>query len=163
IGEHMVCFLNTHTEILDTGWLAKLAAVASQSRVGIAGATGSYESLSRDNPAFPVFPNVHMRLNAFMFPREALLAAGQGQGIRDKWAARMFESGPSSLSRQILARGQHLMVVGRNGQAYPHDKWPTSDTFRVSGQENLLVGDNQTRFYDRHNWKARQAIAQATW
>lgn len=39
------CFLNTHTEIVAGGWLARLFDYASREGVGIVGATGSYESL----------------------------------------------------------------------------------------------------------------------
>jgi len=40
-----LCFLNTHTKIVAPGWLAHLFQYASQSGIGIAGVTGSYESL----------------------------------------------------------------------------------------------------------------------
>jgi hypothetical protein len=40
-----LCYLNTHTEIVATGWLAALADHASREEVGVAAAMGSYESL----------------------------------------------------------------------------------------------------------------------
>ncbi len=40
-----VCFLNTHTEILATGWLTHLHNAIKNPEVGMAGATASFESL----------------------------------------------------------------------------------------------------------------------
>jgi hypothetical protein len=40
-----LCFLNTHSELAASGWLARLADHALREGVGIAGAMGSYESL----------------------------------------------------------------------------------------------------------------------
>ncbi len=41
-----VCFLNSHSVILDNDWLAKLAAPLSAEGVGVSGATGSWASMS---------------------------------------------------------------------------------------------------------------------
>jgi hypothetical protein len=46
LDHHLVCFLNTHTELQAAGWLALLHRHASKPNVGIAGAMGSFESLS---------------------------------------------------------------------------------------------------------------------
>jgi hypothetical protein len=43
------CFLNSFSEILNAEWLAKIYASASEKSVGIAGATGSWESLYQDH------------------------------------------------------------------------------------------------------------------
>jgi hypothetical protein len=43
------CFLNSFSEILNAEWLAKIYASASEEGVGIAGATGSWESLYQDH------------------------------------------------------------------------------------------------------------------
>src|SRR5438309_3733454 len=40
-----VCFLNSHSVILAPDWLASLAAGLEQPEVGLAGATGSWQSL----------------------------------------------------------------------------------------------------------------------
>jgi hypothetical protein len=45
VSHEYLCFLNTHAEIAAPDWLACLFRYASQDGVGIAGATGSYESL----------------------------------------------------------------------------------------------------------------------
>jgi hypothetical protein len=45
VTNEYLCFLNTHSEILAAGWVARLYEFAARSGVGIAGAMGSYESL----------------------------------------------------------------------------------------------------------------------
>ncbi|MFP3556261.1 hypothetical protein SB861_36935 [Paraburkholderia sp. SIMBA_049] len=45
IDAKFVCFVNTHTEILADSWLKHLRDAIEDESVGIAGATGSYESL----------------------------------------------------------------------------------------------------------------------
>jgi hypothetical protein len=163
VREEFVCFLNTNSEIVGAEWLSRLATNLAKPEVGMVGATGSLESNARFNPLFPPFPNVHLRSNAFMLNREILLEIGKELVIRDRWDALLFESGPQSLSRQIRARGLQLLVVGRNGEGYPPESWSSSDTFRQSAQENLLVADNRTRDYQGLTEKARQAMAQVTW
>ena len=44
-----------------------------------------------------------------------------------------------SFTHQILQRGLHPVVVGRDGRAYDIDGWPASATYRAGGQQNLLV------------------------
>ncbi|HEV3136440.1 MAG TPA: hypothetical protein VGZ26_01025 [Pirellulales bacterium] len=46
INHSLVCFLNTYTAIAASGWLAALDRQASKSHVGVAGAMGSFESVS---------------------------------------------------------------------------------------------------------------------
>lgn len=46
LSERHVTFLNTHSEILGSGWLATLHNQVSRAGVGLVGATGSYESIA---------------------------------------------------------------------------------------------------------------------
>jgi hypothetical protein len=45
VPHQYLCFLNAHSELAAPGWLAPLAAHVARDNVGIAGATGSYESI----------------------------------------------------------------------------------------------------------------------
>ena len=45
MSHQYLCFLNTHSELGAPGWLARFADQAARDNVGIAGATGSYESI----------------------------------------------------------------------------------------------------------------------
>ncbi len=151
IDEDQICVLNTMSEILAENWLKKLALNLALPSVGLVGATGSYESLNANLPAFPVFPNIHIRSNAFMIDRDVFCYLTKGQVIGNKIDAFNFESGPQSMTRQILASGKEVLVVGRNGRGYSPKWWPTSDTFRLGTQSNLLVADNQTRKFAAWN------------
>ncbi|HWN73891.1 MAG TPA: hypothetical protein VNN15_08810, partial [Solirubrobacterales bacterium] len=72
------CFLNTVTEPLVEGWLARMEEALLPPEVGMVGATGSYESpnavrpgpLRRLRPGFEPFPNPHLRTNGFAMERE---------------------------------------------------------------------------------------------
>ena len=186
--ERSMCFLNSYSVILTNGWLAKLRAALGEPGVGVVGATGSYESpatslwavplppdhgrrlqrfahrLRRHGRVLltglthPLFPNPHLRTNTFMIERQRLLALRAGP-FRSKADCYRFESGRRSLTRQILARGLAVRVVGANGVAYPPERWRESKTFRVGEQPNLLVADNRTREYgeadpDKQRWLA---------
>jgi hypothetical protein len=163
VRENYTCFFNTYSEILGHWWLAKLMSHLSAADVGLVGATGSYESLRPLSSRFPKFPNVHVRSNAFAVERMTFCGVTEEVSISNKQEAYRFESGRKSLTRLILARGKRVMLVGRNGRAYPPEWWPFSDTFRQGLQENLLVADNMTRTYDKSTWLEKQLLVQQTW
>ena len=178
--------------ILAEGWLAKLCMAHDQPGVGLVGATGTYESLStelhnqirpptsrsrlrrlarrlhnryvlfRSSRDFPPFPNPHLRTNAFVIERRRMLALKAGPFL-DKEACYRFESGRRSLTRQMLARGLGVLVVGRDGRAFPIADWRDSETFRLGEQRNLLVADNQTRHYLGAEASERLRLAHFAW
>ena len=166
-----LCFLNSFSVPLDPDWLAKLHHHARREGVGVAGATGSWESHSSDwyrlarrsdrsllrrgwaayqglrlARVFPPFPNPHIRTNAFIASR-SLLAGLQWPRAKTKTETFRFESGHHSMTRQILDRHLLVVVVGRDGIGYPPPQWMESATFRAGDQRNLLVSDNQTEAY----------------
>jgi hypothetical protein len=163
LSEPRVCFLNTNSEILSFHWLLKLAWNLDDPEVGLVGATGSYESLYDLDPRFPRFPNIHIRSNAFMIDRDLFCSIARQFTFRDKLDAFLFESGPDSMTRQVLARGLDARVIASTGQSYSWRLWPRSDTFRQNGQPNLIVGDNQTRHFDALPLAEQRALAQWTW
>jgi hypothetical protein len=239
-----VVFLNTFSEIASDDWLQKLRSALSDSAVGIAGATGSYESLhgsmkrvnkgwwlfqnrilpsptgvrrifrtirkllpkrfvreaqtriisyfvaSTAKPNYdrtlddkfetfwqrelkaggayeflnriPGFPNIHIRTNAFMIERRIFLDTQPGT-IKTKIDSYMFESGPDSLTQQILRLGLKVLVVGADGRSYDIDQWTASGTFRLGTQHNLLVKDNQTRAFEHMHRSSKLAYVGMTW
>jgi hypothetical protein len=163
IAEQKVCFLNTNAEILSQDWLLKLVSNLEQPGVGLVGATGSYESLHDTDRRFPKFPNIHIRSNAFMIDRDVFSSITRQFTFTDKLEAFLFESGPSSMTRQVLSRGLEALVVGRDGQGYRSGSWPRSNTFRQDGQTNLLIGDNQTRHFDALSLADQRALSRWTW
>lgn len=189
LRQQYVCFFNSFSEILADGWLEKLYRHASAPGVGIAGATGSWESLRstyenscrerqtmlphkwvlrgmelrRLRDAFPPFPNPHLRTNAFCIRRDLFLDAVGNLKIRDKMAAHRFESGRDGLCATLVKQGARPLVVGRDGVGYAPDDWPQSLTFRRRSQENLLIADNRTAHYQRASARDRIMMTLQAW
>ena len=132
--------------------------------------TGSYESpnavrpgpLRRLRPGHEPFPNPHLRTNGFALERELLLTLDWPAGLT-KLEAVGLEAGSRSLSRQVRDRGLATLVVGRDGVAYPPERWRESATFRSSDQMNLLIADNRTRHYQQAGPLTRRGLAWLAW
>jgi hypothetical protein len=164
------CFVNTVSVVLADGWLGHLEQALLAPGVGIAGATGSYETpnavrpgpLRRMRPGHEPFPNPHLRTNCFALERELLLSLDWPTGLT-KLQAVALEGGSNSLTRQVQARGLEAVVVGRDSVAYPPDRWRESATFRSGEQANLLVSDNRTRHYQEGGRLTRRGLAWLAW
>ncbi len=175
-----LCFLNSYSTILADGWLGLLARALEDPGVGLAGATGSWESqaewirgrpmywpyqlagLPRARRDYPRFPNPHIRTTAFMLDRSLLLEMNL-ERAGDKRATYLLESGPHSITRQVMERNLRPVVVGRDGRAYEIDEWPRSATYRAGGQANLLVADNRTRDWERASPRLRRRLSRDAW
>jgi hypothetical protein len=180
-----LCFVNSHTRVLSGDWLAPLTRWVSEPGVGLVGATGTFEShlqgaarggestqsllwlrrrvaVRKLRAHFPPFPNPHLRSNAFLADRELVLELGLERAV-DKDAAHGLESGWHSITRQVLAMGLRVLVVGRDENAYEPEEWPTSRTFRSGEQENLLIGDNRTEEYRLANPAERSTLNELAW
>lgn len=189
------CFLNSFSSFRDPDWLRKMLHWARARDVGIVGATGSYQSVSRDFfefmwartdiagyplwkqsainlhrlyvlfrywMMFPLFPNFHVRSNAFIVSKSILDRLRWPQ-VRSKLDAYRFESGRRSLTRQVLASGRRALVVGCDGAGYEKEDWLRSNTFWQRGQSNLLVEDNQTRSYTFGDEATRRRLSFHAW
>ena len=100
-------------------------------------------------PSFPQFPNTHLRSNAFLTRRDLFAEFARNHRIpRRKTDAFRLEHGRVSYTRFLGARGLTSIIVGNDGKTYGPDAWMHSPTFRIPGQDNLLITDNQTRAYD---------------
>lgn len=163
INAAILCPLSTSSEILCDGWLLKLARNLELPNVGLVGATASFESLRKVSDAFPAFPNIHIRSTGFMIRMDMFRRVTSSIAIRDKRDALLFESGIHSMTRQVLALDQRILLVGRNGRGYSPQWWPSSDTFRQGVQDNLLIADNQTRSFAACPWPAKRALVEKTW
>jgi hypothetical protein len=170
-GSLRCCYLNSYTRPLKDGWLSALVAPLSRPEVGLTGICGSYESAytsapfwgkARRRAAFAPFPNPHLRSNGFVINRELLLDL-DCPPPGSKWAALAIEGGKRSLTRQVWERGLEVLVVGRDGVAYPPERWRESATFRSGGQRNLLLADNRTRQYETADPALRERLAQMAW
>ena len=110
----------------------------------------------------PPFPNYHVRTNAFMAARGTLERI-HIEPLRWKLSAYKFESGNDSLTNQVLRFGLRAVVVGRDGEGYPPERWHLSNTFWQSRQENLLVADNQTETYVAADPRGRTILSRYAW
>ncbi len=164
VAEHLrydyYCFLNSFSRIECDDWLSKLInALKRAPQAGIVGATGSWESTGSSDPPFP---NPHIRSNAFLVP---------GKRFRDldvipvesKDDARVIESGPGSLTRQMTEDDRKAYVVDRHGKYWPQEDWPQSATFRSKGQQGLMISDNRTRAFDEGDDWTREFLYDLAW
>jgi hypothetical protein len=164
------CFVNTVSEVLADGWLGHLERSLLSPEVGMVATTGSYESpnavrpwpLRRRRPGYESFPNPHLRTNGFALERDLLLSLDWPAAVSREGSLGL-EGGSRSLTRQVRERGLETLVVGRDGVAYPPDRWFESATFRSGGQANLLLADNRTRHYQEAGALTRRALAWLAW
>lgn len=112
--------------------------------------------------AIPLYPNPHIRTNAFMIERQTFLDT-LPTSITAKKDTFLYESGPDSLTQQILRRGKKVVIVGNDRQSYSIDQWPKSGTFRLGDQHNLLVQDNQTRAFAALSRAEKRVFVEMTW
>lgn len=264
LNHEYVCFLNTFTEIAAPNWLATLYKCALSPGVGIAGAMGSYESLSDSfalinkviwlcrhveidydenlahfyafviefnckiwkargegrrisalavlaarvkarlsllkklaspgeilRPAprhgsldaefrriwarltepgriysgytrFPPFPNPHIRSNGFLIARHRMLGFEPSE-VKTKLDSCLFESGIDGLTNRIRRDQLGACVVDRFGNSYPIADWSRGKTFRLGGQEGLLLTDTRSRQFDAMPPGTRETHARMTW
>jgi hypothetical protein len=182
------CFFNSFSALLGTEWLAKLYGPIKNHSVGLVGATGSCESMysnaireSSDSGdlswfkrlqlclrvaagrfAFEPFPNYHIRTSGFIIARKNAYPIWPRQFLT-KRSSYLFENGKNNLTRRLLRQNLHVQIVGRDGTAYDMENWKHSRTFRLGEQDNLLVADNQTRFYQSADAITRKRLTYVAW
>ncbi len=175
-----LCLLNSYSRVRVGGWLGLLAAALDRPGVGLAGATGSWESqaewvrgpmrwwplqllrLPGARRDYPRFPNPHIRTTAFILDRALLLELGL-DGAIDKHAAYMLESGRRSITRRVQEKGLSVVVVGGDGRAYGVPDWPAARSYRSGGQENLLVADNRTHDWELARPRLQRRLSRDAW
>lgn len=127
------CFLNSYSRPRSADWLRKLYEPHLQPDVALTGATGSMEVRR------------HIRTNAFCMLRERYLSTVRTEP-NSKQECQALEHGPHSLTMQIEKAGLRTLVVGDHG-TFPIETLADQRVYRSSGQEALLVADNQTDRY----------------
>lgn len=161
-----LCFLNSHAELLADDWLAKLHGAVEAPGVGLAGATGSYETphslLPWRRRRWPRFPNPHLRTNGFIVARD-LFVALRWPDVRKKLEAWELESGHAGMTAQVRERGLRTVVVDRDGGVHEPPAWPASATFRAGEQAKLLIADNRTRDWQDADAETRAKLARLAW
>jgi hypothetical protein len=182
LSEEWLCLLNTHSRLCVPGWLHHLMNAASQRDIGAVGATGSWGTLvpriNRVSPGlllypwrylatigrFPAYPNPHLRSNALLVRRELFLAFASRSPIpASKREAHMLESGRRGFTQFLIENDLRPVVVGKDGNCYFQDDWMDSSTFRIPGQENLLIMDNQTQNYVHASTRMKRVMEYSAW
>lgn len=100
-----------------------------------------------DYARFPEFPNPHVRSNGFIVNRERLNETGF-KAPDSKIGSCVFESGLDSLTSRMRRNGLRALVVDKLGGGYDVQDWSRSRTFRLAGQEGLILHDKQTRSFE---------------
>ena len=159
----LICCLNSASIILCDSWLLKLKKNLGMTGVGVVGGTGSYEAPPHPEADNIRFPNPHLRSNAFLIDRLRFLAIVGRCSFESKNDAYAFEHGPRSLTRRIHEEGLEVLVVGRDGLGYTQERWVHSGTFRQGAQDNLIVGDNQTRGYHAAPMLEKRMLFRLAW
>jgi hypothetical protein len=114
--------------------------------------------------AFPTFPNPHLRSNAFIVRRKLFIDFAETKKIpRNKRDAAKLESGRTGFPAYLANHGLKALVVGIDGNCYEPEQWVNSKTFRVPGQPNLLVADNQTITYDLASSSSKRVFELSAW
>jgi hypothetical protein len=128
------CFLNSFSRILDEGWLAKLHRWASAPGVGLAGASGSWQSLAGGYGAQPP-------------PEPGMPAPVLGAQVG--WASRIVEGlrdGRPGMRRRrmlgLLVRASGVLRPGRNFAPFPNRHLRT----------NAFMGERSTLLRIRLGW-----------
>jgi len=158
LSDKYVCFCNTYSEPIVPDWLEKLSGIVVEDQAGVSGATGAYESTLSETR----FPNPSLRTNAYFVSRELYLNL-DGVDASDREGALRFESGQTSMTRQILALGKRVVVVNGDGNAFDINKCHEANAFRSVGPQNLLVADNRTRAYDEADEKLKAKLRRFAW
>jgi hypothetical protein len=177
-----ICCTNSYARPDAVAWLARLARALATPHVGIAGASGSWES-ARDatrqalaarpphqrlprqalvDLCFPPFPNPAIRTNAFVVRRQDYLRLVPGW-IGGKFLHAAVESGRLGLTRRLLRGGRRAVVVDRHGAAFDVGDWAQSATWRAGGQAGLMVRDNRSDAWDRAPPDERARLSRLAW
>lgn len=108
------------------------------------------------------FPAPHLRTNAFLVDRERFLTLSTSPAAT-KWDTYRLESGPRSITAQLRAAGTPPVVVDARGVARRPEEWDRGDVFFQATQQDLLVGDNQTRSYASATAAQREVLSAFAW
>lgn len=193
LNEDYCVFFNTHSEILIDDWLLFMyMPFQTNSICGMTGATASYFSRKKllvcKSAGIVLFfrsfalalmnifkylsyfeysvqyPSYHLRTNSFMVRKKDFREFSLQSHIpKTKKDAHNYENGKLGLTYYYINKNMGVYVVGADGRCYRPSQWACSNTFRSSAQENLIVADNQTRYYSDQSDLKKRFLHCATW
>jgi hypothetical protein len=119
-------------------------------------------TIVRQAVGFSPFPSPHLRTNGLLVDRDQWLRVCRGS-FKDKLSAYLIESGRRGITARLESSKLRVLVVGRDGRAYVPTEWPESLTLWQGNQENLIIGDNQTRAYQAGDADTRRVLSAYAW
>lgn len=184
---HRYCFLNSYSELLADGWLAKLERALAEPDVGMAGATGSWASnrswvayvLRMPSAYRELFPGRDVARKVFLeidLERAGVSSRSfwetlsvklqvmphlAGQLIAyEPFPAYHLRTNAFVISHEMLTRLQ-LHAIGGKMDAYRLENSRSSITRQIQrlGLRTVLV-DREGELYDHHRWDASQTLWQ---
>ncbi len=111
---------------------------------------------------FQLFPNAHIRTNAFAIRQNDFLNL-TFKPILKKYDAYRFESGRNGISQQLIKSGFIICIADKDGNTYMVDEWHKSKIYWQENQEQLIIADNQTQIYAEASQKDKQIYNRLAW
>lgn len=111
---------------------------------------------------FPPFPNLHFRTNAFLINRELFASLDLPQ-TKNKFDAFKIESGFKSITSQLKKRGVNIVLLDKDGHCYNMQDWHKPAIFWRGRQQDLLVADKQTMFYQNSPGEEKVKLQLLAW
>lgn len=179
----IIFFLNSYSYPIKNNWLKLITKLYVPKT--LIGCTASYASLSSSFFSypkyfkinffkslmygfcnlfrFPIFPNPHIRSNAFLIKGRDFLTLKLPDVFKNKLQAHISESGRSGMTRQLKKKKFKIILANSKGQGYLENDWVNSEVFSYKTQKNLIISDNRTRNYDNLSLKEKIIQTQFHW
>jgi hypothetical protein len=191
-AESYMFILNQHSVILCKNWLKIYYTVLTKTKSKIVASTASMSSLANSYYTeinslntfikyylinmlkkikakyyffhFPKYPNPHIRTNALLIKTSLWLNYFKDLHIKSKFQCHEIESGKKSFYN-YLKKKEIIAIVKRNGQFVTKESdWINFVPFRNKMQRsNLIISDNQTRFYHKATADKKIHLELETW
>jgi hypothetical protein len=179
----IILFLNSHSYPIKNNWLQLIT--KHYTKKSLIGCTASYASLSSSFFSsfkyykinflksliygfcnlfrFPIFPNPHIRSNAFLIKGSDFLSLKLPDLFSHKLQTNISESGWAGMTRQLKKIKFKIILANSKGQSYLEPNWIESEVFSYKNQKNLIVSDNRTRIYKSLSLKDKRIEQKFHW
>lgn len=179
----IILFLNSHSYPIKNNWLKLIA--KHYAKKSLVGCTASYASLSSSFFSypkyyrmnflkcliygffnlfrFPIFPNPHIRSNAFLIKGSDFLSLKLPIIFQHKLQTNMSESGWLGMTRQLKKKKFRIILANSKGEGYLEPTWIKSGTFSYKKQDNLIISDNRTRIYKSSSFENKKKEQKFHW
>lgn len=179
----IIFFLNSHSYPIKNNWLKLIT--KHYKKKSLVGCTASYASLSSSFFSypkyyrmnflksliygffnlfrFPIFPNPHIRSNAFLIKGLDFLSLKLTDLFQYKLQTNMSESGWLGMTRQLKKKKFRIILANSKGEGYLEPTWIKSEVFSYKNQDNLIISDNRTRIYKSLSLKDKRKEQKFHW